>query len=452
MVHKLFLLLCIAYSGVSYAQFSSSPFSRTGLGEPGAYTDPLFGAYGNASAAVMDSTTVNFNNPSSYSLLSKGQPLFSIGLSGRYSMYAENGVTSNKGIINLNQIALVIPANKYLGLAFGLQPFSRKGYDIFDSEGLGTDTVYYKYEGTGTTNKVFGGLSLQVLQKGRHSLGFGANYGYIFGQVTDKRYAYSVTTGGNSPGAVSDVTYRMHAGHLTLGMNYNLKLNYDGNKQLRIGAIYTPEQRLSAHRDYYLLYSDTAVFNQKSYTILTASTDDKGAIIQPANTAIGFAYTFRPLTGINYKYKAVYQVSIFGEVNMTNWSAYATDFRDEQTGSVLENTTRYSVGVMFTPNFNSFDKTVGKSYLKRMRYRAGGYFGDLPYVQNGKQLSEAGVTAGIGMPVASQRTNSSVNLSMQYGTRGQAGSGISEQFFSFNVGFIIAPSAADRWFRKTKLD
>lgn len=452
MIHKLFLLLAISFAGVSYAQYSSSPFSTQGIGEPGGLEDAQFGGIGNSRTAVIDSTTVNFYNPSSYPYLAKGQPLFAIGISSRLSRYTSDGLSSNGYVAGLNQIAMAIPVNRRIGLAFGLQPFSRRGYSITQHEGINsTDTFRYTYIGSGSTQEVFGGIGIKLLQFERHELSLGVNGGYIFGSVNNERRSELI--GNDQAGAVGVESYRLHAWHYSFGMNYLAKLGFEGKQQLRLAAVYTPEQQLSAHRDY-LLRSAGNVTNAQTYLdTLAIVTDDKGHITYPASTSVGFSYSFRPVTGVDYKLKSVYQINVYGDFTSTLWKSYATGFSGDNDATIYSNAHRATLGIQYTPNFNSYDRTVGRSYLNRVRYRAGGYFGTLPNSDNGVQLSEYGVTIGFGLPIASQKTNSSFNFSLQYGERGNGRpEGLQEQFVSFNFGVILAPASYDKWFKKYKLD
>jgi len=455
MIHKLFLLLAISAAGVSYAQYSSSPFSSQGLGEAGGLEDAQFGGIGNCRTAVMDSSTVNFYNPSSYAYLSKGQPLFSVGMSSRFSAYSAGDLSSNGRVIQLNQIAMAIPFAKRFGMAFGLQPFSRKGYEITQNEIIGSDEFRYTYLGNGSTQQVFGGFAANVISTQRHQLGLGINYAFIFGSVVNERRSELLGSDPTLPGVggVDQESYRVHSGYVSLGMNYNIKFDNDGKKQLKLAAVYNPEQKLAAHRDYYLFYATTDVSNQSTYAVLDSIIDDKGSITYPASSSFGFSYTFRPNAGLDYKHKSIYQIAVYGDLTSTMWKSYSTNFANGHQASVFENSYRFSLGAQFTPNFNSYDRSVDKNYLSKIRYRAGGYIGTLPNVQDGTQLSEYGLTVGFGLPIASQKTNSSFNFSMQYGERGNgASNGINEQFVSVNFGVILAPANYDKWFKKTKLD
>lgn len=452
MVHKLSLLICLCFAVTVHAQqYTTSPFSTQGLGESGGLDDPQFGGIGHCRTAAGDSISVNLYNPSSYPMLVKGLPLFAIGMSGRFSEYSSNDGTANGRIIGLNQISMVLPLGNRFGMAVGLQPFSRKGYNIEDKEVLDTqDTMRYTYIGSGTTQQVTGGLGYKVIDLKRSKFYVGANYSYIFGSVTNERR--SELTEDAPVGGVDQKTYRVHGAQYSIGLTYNQMLDTMDRQHLAISAVLTPQQKLGAHRDYFLFFSkdvsDPNVYDTLAYTV-----DDKGTIVYPASMSFGFNYSIRPKRDADYKLKTIWQLNILGDYTSTMWSTYKTDFNTEHESQSLANSNRFSLGLQFTPNYESNIKSIGTSYLNRVRYRAGAYYGQLPNIENGQQLTEMGVTLGFGLPIALQKTNSSFNFSFQYGQRGNdQPDGLQERYFGVSLGVILAPSRSDMWFRKFKVD
>jgi hypothetical protein len=91
--------------------------------------------------------------------------------------------------------------------------------------------------------------------------------------------------------------------------------------------------------------------------------------------------------------------------------------------------------------------------LEKMTYRFGYYTQSLPYTTNAIQYQESAVSFGLGLPIMAQMSVSSVNFSVNMGTRSSNQSyGIQEKFVSVNLGLIFAPSNFDKWFRQRKLD
>lgn len=449
MIGKLSLLITLCLCGFGYAQqYSSSPFSAQGIGEAGGLEDAIFGGVGTCRTAVIDSSILNLYNPASYTSTIKDQPLFGIGLSGRYSNYSVGDVTSKGRVTGLSHIGMAIPMGKRFGMALALQPFSRKGYAIEQKEFDGTDSIRYGYIGSGGTNEVLGGVAYNILKSKRHDLAIGVNYSYIFGSVTNERRSSFIAY--EPVGGVDQTNYRLHAWRYSVGINYRLGLDTIGNKSLGLSAVISPQQQLSAHRDYYL-YATTDISNPNVYDTIVATQDDKGNLMYPTSMSFGFDYSFRPKAE-GYKHRDIYQMHIFGEFSSVSWSTYKAEFSQTHENSLYRDAYRFSLGAQFTPSYKTVSKASGKGYFKRVKYRAGAYYGTLPNVENNTQLNVYGATLGFGLPASSQKNNSSFNISVQYGVRGNGeATGLKEQFLGVNFGVILAPSY-DKWFRKYKLD
>lgn len=450
LIHKLLLLSCLCFIGAAYTQnYSSSPFSSQGLGEEGALNDGQFSALGNVKAAVIDSNVVNTFNPSSYAFLSKGQPLLGIGLSSRMSWYSYDGGKTNGAVVGLTQISLVLPLKSRLGIAFSLQPFSRKGYSLGSKDVFTDDSVSYTFIGSGSTNQVLGGVSYKFIKTKRQEFAVGGNLGYVFGSVTNERRA--VFTSLDPEGGVDLTSYRINSVHYDFGMSYRLKFDDQGRNQFTLGAMLTPEQVMQANLDYGLFYA-TDVADQTSFDTLSFVTDDKGNIRYPQSATIGFNYAFRPWDK-EAKLKSIYQISVYGDYTMTQWSRFQTNFDQHTAALDYSDSRKLSFGIQYTPSFEFVSRAAGSNIFSGLRYRAGAYTASLPNMQNGLQVKEKAVSLGVGIPFASLKSNTVFNVGIQYGSRGTgAADALSEKFLSVNFGIVLAPSPYERWFKKYKLD
>lgn len=445
---KLLTFLFIGFSLLTQAQkFTNSPFSSYGIGEAGGLDHATFSGMGNSTIALLDTTILNFYNPSSYASLGKGQPLFSTGISAKFSNYAAAGNSYNAYLAGLDHFALGIPFGKRFGIAFGLKPFSRTGYEFSDKKAVAEDSMSYIYRGSGGTHEVFGGLSANILKIKNHRLGVGTNLGYIFGSNVNERVAY---LSGGIAGGVENKGYSLRSFHYDLGLNYLWDINK--YQSLTIAAIYTPEQQLTASRNEFLAYTSN-ITNPNTYSYLSYLDGDKGKIVMPATMGAGFSFTTMPDISIANNRTKIYQLTVTGEFKITDWSAYATDFSGMRVNGGFANTTRFSVGAQFTPHYNFLDRSTTIGYLNRVRYRAGFYRAELPLVVQSKQQSDMGVTVGFGLPIAIQRSSSSINFGITAGKRGNGlDESLNERYIGFNFGVTISPGYNDRWFRKFKID
>lgn len=429
---------------------SSSPYSTTGIGEEGSLPEAQYGGLGNISSLCFDSTLINTYNPSSYSLMSFGQPLFSVGVSSKFSTYSTNAGSFQGKTTGISNITMAIPIGKYFGIALGLKPYTRKGYDLSQRSYAFDDSTTFNYKGFGSTNLLFVGLAYSIIKNDRSYLSVGFNLGYLFGSVTNQR---SSVFDANSPeGGVDQTTYRLKSLHYSFGASYQRFLDIDKRKQLFLSAVYTPKISINSFRDYGMYYAKD-VTNELAFTdTITYVDNSKGKIVFPSKQTFGAGYTFTPDTKVSDRQK--FQIGVFAEVDLMQWKAYAEKFDAHTTTTeIFSNTFTSRLGVQYIPNIDPTKKSKGIKYFSKMKYRIGGQYGLLPNTMNGRQLKTASATIGFGFPFLSQKTNSSLNVSFQYGSTGTGNAAdLKEKFYSIQFGIIVAPSSYEKWFKKYKLD
>jgi hypothetical protein len=449
-MHCKFLLLFSCFIAfLSFGQkFASSPFSSNGIGEMGTLDHASFSGIGNVNVSVIDSLNLNYFNPSSYSFLAIGQPLFSTGISYRRSNFSENSNEFTSNLTGINHFAFAVPFAKRFGFAFGLKPFSRTGYSITEKVylGSGTDTMNYSYVGNGGFNDAFTGFSVKLLNYKNNQIGLGANVSYIFGNFSNERYSNLVT---QESGGIELSKYQMKSLHYDLGFNYQFSLKNRIN--LTLAATYTPNQQLRAFKDVNLYYA-TNIANVNTVKDTIYSISEEGKFNMPSNLNLGFAFSYRPKVDSLYNKVKVYQLSLYGSYSSSTWSHYKTSFESDLPSSFL-NVIKYNFGLEFIPHFNYLDRNKTISYFSRVRYRAGFQYATLPIQRLNKQLNDQSLSFGLSFPIVSQRSVSSLNFGFTAGKRGNNESlSLNEKYLGVNFGITIAPGSADRWFRKYKID
>ena len=135
---------------------------------------------------------------------------------------------------------------------------------------------------------------------------------------------------------------------------------------------------------------------------------------------------------------------LFGlDFETTNWSEY----RYYGQKDLVQNTWMVRGGFQYFPY-----TTQSKSYWNFVKYRAGFYAGP-DYINVGQNLPQYGITLGGGFPLKLRRFAydaqvSTMNIALEYGSRGNKNNGIRENIFRVGVGF----SLSDIWFRRYKYD
>lgn len=447
-MRKLFLVIFSFALGVtSYGQLAiNSPYSSNGIGETEGLDNATFLGIGNVRISMCDSSTLNYYNPASYSALAKGQPLFSLGISSRLSNYTEANVESFSPITSVQHFAFGFSFAKYLGMAFGLQPYSRRGYSFSTGGFVDQDSMTYTYEGKGSISNAFMGLSATILKFDSTRLSVGVNAGYLFGNVTNTRTAQEASS---TMGGLGMKTYDLRSFHYDLGVMFTHQIN--DNHSFGLYATYDPLQTLkSSYKEEVYFASDVSNTNSIIDTNVY-TTRDGGNLTNAPKLSYGLRYTYRLKDNNKIQRKLHPEIGLYASYSTTDWSKYENSYATDSTQFM--NTSKLSVGVQFIPESEFKINTATTNIFARIRYRAGYYQYTLPYSANGEQVTDFGTTFGFGIPVSIQKSLSSINFGFSIGQRGVSDQQqLSEKYYGINLGITIAPGASEKWFRKRKLN
>ena len=438
-----FSIFLVVFGYSSFAQTNNnSPYSYYGLGETGGLDHATLGAIGNNRLTAFDSTILNFYNPSSYNTLAKGVPLVSFGISSRLSNFTQEATKEFSSVTALHHFALAFPIHKHIGLAFGVKPYTRKGYRFSSKEPLQSDSIEYGYEGTGGANEVFVGLSADIISLRSIRWAIGVNTGYIFGATSNIRTASIV---GESSGGYEKRSIQVNSFHYSLGtyINYNLNETH----QLKFAGTFEPVQYLNTDYEETVFYANSITGNPNFFDTLTNLTSAGPFTLAP-KYGIGLCYIVN-FGAESTQNKRKSQLATHFNFSATDWTQYKDPY---DGGNQLMSTSSINFGVQFIPETDVKNAQNAKFYDK-LRYRAGVYNYTLPFEFGGEQLNDFGTTFGVGLPITIGNAVSSVDFGLSYGLRGvQDESVLKENYYGVNVGITISPDKADRWFRKRKLN
>ncbi len=446
----LFIFL-IGNLAIAQSLTSNSPYSSFGLGEFGGLDHTVFSGIGNTNITLQDSTVVNFYNPSSYNTLAKGQPLFSLGVSSRISDYSENGVSERGSITGIQHFAIAFPFARNYGLAFGLKPYSRRGYEFSTRTAVDEDSIYHNYSGSGGINEGFIGFSANLLNTRNTRLSIGGNLGYLFGTVINTRKSGLINSNINNndyAGGVANKSLRVGSFHYEVGLSYEQMIR----EKHRIGVYATldPKQKINGSYTDALFYTGN-INTETGYDTLSFNDSLSGNVTNIPTYTFGLSYRLSLKARKGQTNELNTELSFHLSYSLSDWQSYEDRFDPNFTNTFL-NTTKYTFGVQYIPETNFIVNKVSTKFYHRMRYRVGAYYFTLPYETSGEQVTDFGTTFGFGFPIAVQKTLSSINVGFAIGSRGVSNSqALQENYYGFNLGISIAPGA-DRWFRKRKLN
>ena len=427
----------------------NSPYSSFGLGELGGLNHAVSSALGNTTITIQDSTLLNFYNPASYSALGKGQPLFSLGVSSTLSTFSEGDNSNFTSITGIQNFALGMSFSNYFGLAFGLKPYARRGYEFSSRVLVEQDSLIYTYSGEGGINEVFLGLSSNLLKYKGTTVSVGANFGYLFGNTSNTRKSGLIQSGSDTyAGGISIKSVQVRAFHYELGLSYVQKIN--DQHTFSLSSVIEPFQKINGTYQEGIYYGGN-VDNPNDFDTTYFTQTNDGNVSNIPSYTFGLHYTLRTTSRKETANELNSAFSFHASYKLSDWSQYENTFDNSFTNS-FKNTSKMTFGVEYIPETAFITNKVTTKVYHRMKYRVGVYQLTLPYQTNGQQAEDFGTTFGFGIPIVVQNSLSSINLGFTIGKRGVADSqAFKEQYYGINIGVSIAPGA-DRWFVKRKLN
>jgi len=423
---------------------TAEPASFYGLGEKSTKGHAVYDALGKNAFNVLDSGILNHNNPASYNRLSKGSTLYTLGLHSRQSWYQSGTLTQFNATPMVEEFTLGFKIRKQMGLSFGLRPYSSRGYQITETIYTGLDSLRYNYLGKGAIQDLYLGYSFGIIERPKTKFAIGANVSYLFGTLSNERSS-TLLTGASSAGGLERNSLIVRSNSIDLGTYFTQA--FGKKHSLTLSAVYQPQMLLKADL-VKELYSTATINTPSSYD--TVSYSNQAFVATSAQSwQAGFAYSWK-LPSYKRQTRELHPLlQLYG-----SYSSYGTLIQNENliTGFNQNSSEKMSFGLQFQPEYKVLENLATLKAFEKITYRAGYYQQSLPYLSNGEQYQERGLTLGFGLPLLAQVSLSSINLGLTFGQRSVPNTDWSEQFIGARVSLIMAPSNFEKWFRKRQLD
>jgi hypothetical protein len=433
---------------------SISPYSGFGLGElsPQGY-DYSF-AMGGVGFGFNDSLSINPLNPASYNNFKKYNPIFQLGYKIQFLKLSSEVNSENINNGTINNIGLGFKISNRFAWAFGFNPATTVGYNIITGQELdGADgikvPVKYQFQGDGGYTKIYTGFSYLIFEKRDSiqgilsSLSAGVNFNYFTGS---KRSIYEVIY---DSGDFSYYNTSYEEKEIISDFGFDLGLQYQSYLKkvspteyinLSLGLSFNIPKNLNTRwESFYYTFSYDATNVPFPQDTIFYSTELKGKSFIPLRLGVGL------MLDINNN------LQIGVDFEKQNWDDFKQVVNDlEVPNNQLTDSWRISVGAQYAIIPLSLRK-MNTPYLQTITFRLGGRY-SADYLKFGDyQLDDKALSLGFNLPLSKSQSYSSINIGMEFGSKGGTDNGlIKEDYINLMIGIILLPHRFNKWFVKKK--
>ena len=177
------------------------------------------------------------------------------------------------------------------------------------------------------------------------------------------------------------------------------------------------------------------LFTYKAITVGSSTLSDTLELVPESKAIIKLPSTF----GIGLSYTKLNKLEINADYYYAGWSK-ATFYG--QTDELLTNQSRISAGFEYIPEAFSI-----RSYLKRIKYRAGIHQENSYLKLNDHQIKEFGISFGAGIPFP--KSKSTANFAVEFGKKGTTKDNLVRDNYTKLSLYL---NLYDYWFVKRKFD
>ena len=414
------LLLALPLSAQNGTYNGYSPYSVYGVGDLHAAGTAFNASMGGVGIATRNKRFINTMNPASATARDSLSFMADFGLSGKFSLFTQNDLKGAKTLFNINDFVISFPMWRRTAFMLGIQPFSDTGFNMAyvdnitsgdQSIGYTGNRAYGAY-GDGGLNQFFAGASALLWNR----LSIGAQYNLYFGTIS--KYSMGQFEDASYRSQTLGDTLQVRAHTAKFGLQYEQPI---GTGKLIVGATYRLKAKVSGHA---IEYSNIAEMDLGRHEL------NKDNIKLGDELGVGLSYAKGDKWSMEFDY-------IRGDWTDSNFDA-VRGFRNNgvYTFSTAQ-TQSFKAGFELTPNRNDI-----RYFLKRCTYRFGAYMDQSYYQVDGNNITSAGITLGMTVPVF--QGYNGITFAIDLGQRGFGNAFVKEKYIGFHLGFNIF----DIWFRK----
>ena len=399
----------------------STPYSSYGIGVVNRSSNGILDAMGGVSYAMQNPYYINFRNPASYAAFDSLSFIADVAASVYSSHLNQRQLSQRNSYAKPGYIAIGLPVTRHWRTSVGIMPFSDIGYGIENNdvvENIGP--VHYMYSGKGGLNQLYWGNAFKICK----GLSIGLNASYMFGSVYNS--SNTEFEGENLFNTYINDAYLVDGIYLDAGIQY--MFNIGEKHRIGLGVVYSNTAYIWAKEKLLVNAYSGAYVSTTLYDTVLYKESLHGRLNIPQSIGGGFSYTYAD------------KMTIAADVTWHNWTKF--QFM-KPSNDTLQNSITASLGFQFIPD------PLSNKFFRKMAFRVGGKYSTGELVVRNKPISELGVCIGVGIPLNTFNTHSSINILFEYGKIGTLANDLVRQnYFRFSFNFILQ----ERWYQRVKLD
>ncbi len=416
---KLFFFITSIFLFLSHIAIAqhNTPYSRFGLGTDLSTDFGVSKGMGGLGSSFKHPFNINFTNPASYSKLKLTALETGVYLN-HANLVQPNDSTNTSGDASMDYLAFGFPITDFWGSSVGLIPYSKVSYDFRKTVNHPEVGQYEKlYNGSGQLYQFYWGNGFNY-----KNLSVGFNVAFLFGNIEHTQaQLFPDSTQRFNTRQSNDIQYKDIIWNL--GAQYILSLNNE--RSITFGIHGKPSYKLYSERKEVW---ERFRFTNEQLTIVDTALSSKSS---GHNTRLPLEVGGGAMLQKKNNWRAGF------DIQYTTWSQFASQFFDEP----FKDNLRIAAGGQITPDPEAMD-----NYVKRMQFRAGGYYNTGRLAFDGARVAQYGVTFGISLPILKRA--SKVTIGGDIGTARAANTELlNENYYKFHLSFTLN----DKWFTQRKI-
>jgi len=406
-------VFCVAQNDIN------SPYSSFGVGNLSPRTNVVSTSMGGVGYALQNPYYINFKNSAAFAAFDSLS--FIADLSFDLVSHQLRTTTQQQSgtFAQLGYLAIGLPVLPVWRTSVGIMPFSDVGYGIVsESQKEHFEKVTNRYTGSGGLQLLYWGNAFKVCK----GFTLGANLSYLFGTINTTRIAEYDEMDHAFNTITSDFRY-LDGIYISGGAQYQATVKE--KHHIGIGVVYENAIKVWSREN-------VTTFSYRDNMIDTVE-------MSIGKDAIRSFVTMPHIVGggLSYGYKD--QLLVAADFTWQNWKRFSMS-RSKDT---LLNSFIAAIGMQYVPD------PVSSKYYNKINFRIGTRFASGYMMINQKPISEFAVSVGLGFPIRTFNTRSSINIMFEYSKLGTLQNNlILQNYFKLSVNFILQ----ERWYQRRKLN